>query len=55
MVLSTGLMIYTGHRKEFFINDVLNVSPSSERIIHTKVSNLNPVAKKQISFNVNTF
>ena len=39
-------MIYTGHRKEFSINDVLSVSPSSERIIHTEVSNLNPVAKK---------
>lgn len=46
MVLSTGLMIYTGHRKEFSINDVLNVSPTSEQIIHTEVSNLNPVAKK---------
>ena len=44
--LSTGLMIYTGHRKEFSINDVLNVSPTSEQIIHTEVSNLNPVAKK---------
>ena len=39
-------MIYTGHRKEFSINDVLSVSPSSERIIHTEVSNFNPVAKK---------
>ena len=45
MVLSTELMIYTGHRKEFSINDVLSVSPSSEQIVHTKVSNLNPVAK----------
>ena len=49
-------MIYTSHRKEFSINDVLNVSPTSEQIIHTEVSKLNPVAKKkQISLNVNTF